>query len=344
MLGLMGQPFAPRPWFLAHEPSALAHPACKVRCLRLPRAALDQPLRKMKPWSSFRGRPAAGFLCALVAWSAYAALGRRTFCFTAVLVSRLALLMNSVMFASLGQQADGLMGESGISPLLYDGSTASWWDGLLLRKLQSSRPSYTAGICAIVAIVPCFLPVCAVSGLAVGLVLVWLSVVYRGYMQVDFLHYQWDALAMELSALAAIAALARVPRSPIVREGCAALSMHCFALLGFKLMWGSCFCKLFSNCPEWNFGTAMQHHHRTTCLPKPLARTMHRWSSSSKVSQAQVRATLWVEGPLSLLALLGWPRGRAICALLWCALMLTIAASGNYGLLTCERISNSVNS
>ncbi|CAE7511212.1 LMF2 [Symbiodinium pilosum] len=238
--------------------------------------------------------------------------GQRTFRFTAVVVSRLTLLLYSVMFASLGRQADGLMGPDGISPLCR-------------------RPSLAARICAIVALTACFLPVCAMSGLIVALALVWLSVVYRGYMQADFLHFQWDALAMEMGALAAIAALATIPRSDVVQEACAALAMHCFALLGFKLMWGSCLCKLFSNCPEWNFGTAMQHHHRTTCLPKPMARRLHRWSSSFQVSKAQVLATLWVEGPFSLLALLGWPLGRAVCACLWCTLMVTIAASGNYG-------------
>ena len=206
---------------------------------------------------------------------------------------------------------------------------------MLLRELQCRRPSLAARICAIVALTACFLPVCAMSGLIVALALVWLSVVYRGYMQADFLHFQWDALAMEMGALAAIAALATIPRSDVVQEACAALAMHCFALLGFKLMWGSCLCKLFSNCPEWNFGTAMQHHHRTTCLPKPMARRLHRWSSSFQVSKAQVLATLWVEGPFSLLALLGWPLGRAVCACLWCTLMVTIAASGNYGTLPC---------
>ena len=272
--------------------------------------------------------------------------GRRTFCFTAVLVSRLALLLNSVMFASLGRQADGLMGPDGISPLVTSTDTEqgpSWWDSLLLRHLQCARPGHTARLCAIAAILSCFLPVCAVSGLAVGLILVWLSVVYRGYMHVDFLHYQWDALALELSALAAVAAMASIPRSCVVREGCAALSMHCFALLGFKLMWGSCLCKLFSNCPEWNFGTAMEHHHRTTCLPKPFARTLHRWSRSSpRFSQAQVKATLWSEGPFSFLALLGWPWGRILCALLWCLLMLTIAASGNYGVLPATHYQRSL--
>ena len=299
----------------------------------------DMPLRKMKPWSSFRGVPCARLLCVLSAWSAYSMLrGRRTVCCTAVLVSRLALLLNSVMFASLARQADGLMGPDGISPLSQAtrGTGPSWWDALLLRRLQCQRPSHAARICTIMAIVPCFLPVCAVSGLAVGSLLVWLSVVYRGYMQVDFLHYQWDALALELGGLAAVASLAVIPRAAVVREGCAALSMHCFTLLGFKLMWGSCICKLFSNCPEWNFGTAMQHHHRTTCLPKPLARTLHQWSSAFEFSKAQVLGTLAAEGPLSLMALLGWPFGRAICALLWCTLMLTIAASGNYGPSACD--------
>ena len=299
--------------------------------------ACSDPLRKVSPWSSLRGAPCARSLCGLITWSAWTMLrGQRTFRFTAVVVSRLTLLLYSVMFASLGRQADGLMGPDGISPLVLPSKDGpGWWEGMLLRELQCQRPSLAARICAIVALAACFLPVCAMSGLIVALALVWLSVVYRGYMQADFLHFQWDALAMEMGALAAIAALATIPRSDVVQEACAALAMHCFALLGFKLMWGSCLCKLFSNCPEWNFGTAMQHHHRTTCLPKPMARRLHRWSSSFQVSKAQVLATLWVEGPFSLLALLGWPLGRAVCACLWCTLMLTIAASGNYGTLPC---------
>ena len=358
MFSAARQPLTLRAWLAVPQPSNgrllrvspqsgwRPRPRC---CLRASAASAsaELPLRKRWPWSNFRGVPAAHVLSALVAWSAYTRLrGRRTFCFTAVLVSRLALLLNSVMFASLGRQADGLMGPDGISPLVTSTDTEqgpSWWDSLLLRHLQCARPGHTARLCAIAAILSCFLPVCAVSGLAVGLILVWLSVVYRGYMHVDFLHYQWDALALELSALAAVAAMASIPRSCVVREGCAALSMHCFALLGFKLMWGSCLCKLFSNCPEWNFGTAMEHHHRTTCLPKPFARTLHRWSRSSpRFSQAQVKATLWSEGPFSFLALLGWPWGRILCALLWCLLMLTIAASGNYGVLPATHYQRSL--
>ena len=89
--------------------------------------------------------------------------------------------------------------------------------------------------------------------------------------------------------------------------------------------------KLSSGCPEWNFGTAMQHHHRTTCIPKPFARALHRWSRSRRISELQGLLTLWLEGPLSLLALSGWPLGRAVCAGLWCGLMAGIAVSGNYG-------------
>ena len=48
---------------------------------------------------------------------------------------------------------------------------------------------------------------------------------------------------------------------------------------------------------------------------------------------ALIMTHLRVEGPLSLLALLGWPFGRAVCAVLWCGLMLGIAVSGNYGSL-----------
>ena len=46
--------------------------------------------------------------------------------------------------------------------------------------------------------------------------------------------------------------------------------------------------------PRWNFGTAMQHHHRTTCLPKPWARVLHRWSERLQISKIQGLMTLWV--------------------------------------------------
>ncbi|CAK9065064.1 unnamed protein product [Durusdinium trenchii] len=184
----------------------------------------------------------------------------------------------------------------------------------------------------------CVLPHHPWSALAVCGMLIWLSRIYRGFMTVDFLRFQWDVLALEAGGLAVLASLAAVPTSANMQLFCSAMAMHGFTLLCFKLMWGSCLCKLLSNCPEWNFGTAMQYHHRTTCLPKPWARTLHRWSGSSQASSIQGLLTLWVEGPLSLLSLTGWPLARAISCVLWCGLMIGIAVSGNYGFfnaLTC---------
>lgn len=166
----------------------------------------------------------------------------------------------------------------------------------------------------------------------------WLTAVYRSYLKVEFLRFQWDILAVESGALGVLLALSQLPHFVETRRLCAALACQCVTLLCFKLMWGSCLCKLQSGCPEWNFGSAMAHHHRTTCLPKPLARPLHRWSGERRVSNVQGLMTLWAEGPLSILALSGCPWARAACCLLWCGLMLGIVVSGNYGffnLLTC---------
>lgn len=281
------------------------------------------PLRKQRPWSLLRGTRSARLLCVLIAWSALLAL-RGSFVLTALLVSRLMLVIYAIMFGSLSRQADGLLGPRGLVPLPANGP---------LGRLEC--PSRLASIASCFAGLMCVLPHHPWSALAVCGMLIWLSRIYRGFMTVDFLRFQWDVLALEAGGLAVLASLAAVPTSANMQLFCSAMAMHGFTLLCFKLMWGSCLCKLLSNCPEWNFGTAMQYHHRTTCLPKPWARTLHRWSGSSQASSIQGLLTLWVEGPLSLLSLTGWPLARAISCVLWCGLMIGIAVSGNYGILEC---------
>ncbi|CAJ1358802.1 unnamed protein product [Effrenium voratum] len=279
---------------------------------------------RQAPWARLQAAPCARLLCLLVLWSAALGLGR-SFLFTSSLVSRLMLGVFGLIFASLARQADGLMGVHGISPL---------------RTKFFGRPGRLAKICSLVALAGACLPCGRWGGGFAAVALLALSQVYRVFLKAEFLRFQWDTLAVEAGFWAALAALPPVfGAASASARICGALCMHSLQQLGFKLMWGSCLCKLMSGCPEWSSGRAMQHHHRTTCLPKPMARRLHLLSVRSlRISAIQGLMTLWVEGPLSLLALLGWPFGRAVCAVLWCGLMLGIAVSGNYGffnILTC---------
>eukprot|EP00933_Yihiella_yeosuensis_P071048 TRINITY_DN79234_c0_g1_i1.p1 TRINITY_DN79234_c0_g1~~TRINITY_DN79234_c0_g1_i1.p1 ORF type:complete len:409 (-),score=52.05 TRINITY_DN79234_c0_g1_i1:71-1225(-) len=126
--------------------------------------------------------------------------------------------------------------------------------------------------------------------------------------------------------------MSSLPTSLWAQKICSTLAVSCIANLGFKLMWCSFACKLTSGCPEWNSGTAMAHHHRTTCLPKPLSKIMHLWTGQAKSrSYKQVLVTLLAEGPLSVLGLVGLRPARILCAAVWVGLMTSIALTGNYG-------------
>ena len=316
-------------WLILLLRITTGHRPIQRLCRRASVANQPLALRKQRPWNLLRGEPAARLLSLLVVWSAWSALAFRRSCvMTALLVSRLVLMTYGMMFWSFSRQADGLLGPKGLLPLEKPLGPLG-----PLRIWGQRHPSRLAKFAVCLAGLICFLPARPWSGLVVAGTLIWLSLIYHRFMKVVFLRFQWDILALEAGSLGVLASLATIPRSHSLQLFCAAMAMHCFILLGFKLMWGSCLCKLLSNCPEWNFGTAMQHHHRTTCIPKPWARPLHRWSRSTRMSSIQGLITLWVEGPLSLLALTGWPLAMAISYMLWCGLMFGIAISGNYGAL-----------
>lgn len=314
-------------------------PSSQTRIARRAGPAHDNALRRLPPWKWLQTHCCSQLLSIAVAWSACAALSRLySYRAVAALASRLILVIIAFAFNSLARQADGLMGPGGISPPMPEASEdsedsgVSWRDWVMLGRLRRSCPGRVSKWCAGAAACGALLPPNAFGGLIAAAVLVWLSAMYRCFMSSLFLQFQWDILLIECGLLGAFAALAAVPRSLVVQQACAALATQNLVLLGFKLMWGSCVCKLASRCPEWNFGTAMQHHHMTTCIPKAFARRMHLWSNRKHVhSSIQGLATLCLEGPVSLLAISGFAPARLACMLAWCGLMMSIAATGNYG-------------
>jgi len=237
-----------------------------------------------------------------------------------------------------------LMGPRGIQPEAIDpqGGDRDWKDHLALGSWRRRSPGRLAGCAAVAAAAAAvFVPPGHLGGLLAAGSLLWLRAIYGGFLAsgAEFLRFQWDVLLVEAGSLGAACALAALPLSLAAQRTCAALAAHAMGLLGVKLMWGSFACKLASSCPEWSSGSAMAHHHRTTCIPKPLGRAAHLWTNRAAWrSSWQGLGTMVTEGPLCLLALSGLHQLRGLCVAAWFGLMAVIAVTGNYGffnLLSC---------
>jgi len=233
-------------------------------------------------------------------------------------------------FWSFGVQVRGLVGSNGLLPIAPMLAAASGRLGperfFELPTLAWLFPSDGAlvAMCAAGAVLSLGLVLDVAAGAcALACWVLYLSLVCAGS---DFMGYQWDALLLEAGLIAVLLApwaLRARRRTPASRG--ALLLMR---LLLAKLMLESAGVKLLSGDPSWRNLTALIYHHWTQPLPTPLAWFLARLPpSAQKLSCA---ATLAVEFGSPLL-LLGPRRIRALGAALVAALMVAVAASGNYG-------------
>jgi hypothetical protein len=144
----------------------------------------------------------------------------------------------------------------------------------------------------------------------------------------EFLGYQWDGLLLETGLLAVFLAPPQLwPR--LARQAPpSGLVLWLFRWLLFRVMFGSGMAKLVSGDPTWRGLTALQYHYETQPLPTWTSWYVHQlpgWFHGLSVLltfAAELLVPLGIFGPRRL--------RHAACAGI-VALMLLIAATGNYG-------------
>lgn len=237
-------------------------------------------------------------------------------------------LVHLMALGSAWVQREALIGERGILPagefLQYARAqgygfgelpTLLWWwpTDVVLTAL------FVVGFAAALALVGGLIPRAAL----LVLFAVYLSLTSVGQA---FFQFQWDALLLEGTLLAAVWApwawtLARGRES-------SDLGVVLLRFLVARLMFASGAAKLLSGDPTWRELTAMQFHYWTQPLPNPLSPWMH--ALPGWLHQASVAVMLGTELGASLLVFGPRMARRAACAAL-IALQLGIAATGNYG-------------
>lgn len=241
-------------------------------------------------------------------------------------------LVHVAAFASLAVQVEGLLGPAGIRPatellerageVLGPGAwrrlpTVFWW----------WRPDALALQAACFAGVALGLLVTAGIAQRWALVLLWLD--YLSLMSVGdvFLGYQWDALLLEATLLAALWAPPELRASsddaPPPR-----VPLWLLRWLVFRVLFLSGAVKLHSGDPTWADLTALEYHYWTQPLPHALSHLAHHLPAW--VHRAGAAGTLFVELALPL-AIFGPRRLRAAAAAGVAGLMALILLTGNYG-------------
>ena len=143
----------------------MAWPAYGTPCRPAARLALRaQPLRKQRPWSCLPSSPP---LLGVLALSSAGLALRGSYRMSALLLSRLLLLLYAVIFGSLAPQIKGL---------------------LCLEAGGRRAPSCTG--CGLWALAAMLAPPSARGGLVAAVSLALLSRIYRGLMSIAFLKFQ----------------------------------------------------------------------------------------------------------------------------------------------------------
>lgn len=233
-------------------------------------------------------------------------------------------------FVSLGVQVQGLIGSDGVMPAAAMLSSAKaqlgasrYWMFPTVAWLSASDSALSAY---------CWLGGLAslgmISGIAAGpsALLCWVLYLSLSAVGADFMSFQWDVLLLEAGLIACLLSSWKTKTKHAAPPSRAALWLLRFLLL--KLMLQSGLVKLFSGDSVWRDLTALSYHYWTQPLPTPLA-----WWFSQKPLWAHKVTCLFlffIELAAPVLILL--PRhARAAGAAAIAALMLVIAATGNYG-------------
>jgi hypothetical protein len=167
--------------------------------------------------------------------------------------------------------------------------------------------------------------------------LLWIGYLSLYSVARAFLSFQWDILLLETGFAAIFYAPlgAGWPRSPAWARPAPPPAIWLLRLLLFKLMFSSGVVKLSSGDPTWWNLTALAVHYETTCLPTWTGWWMHQlplWFhrlSTAGMFAVELVLPFFVFGPRRL---------RLLAGLGFAALMIFIAATGNYGFFNVQAL------
>lgn len=140
-----------------------------------------------------------------------------------------------------------------------------------------------------------------------------------------FYNFQWDALLLEVLALATLLTMSydRVTT---------AISINLMKVLLFRLMFGSGVVKYFSGDASWHTKyTAMAYHFLTQPLPNVLGMYVHT-KTPTAMFQGMTIGTLVMEGVVPLMSLLNLRLVNYFTAMVYVLLQASIALTGYYGM------------
>lgn len=236
-----------------------------------------------------------------------------------------------VAFASLGAQAKGLFGASGVSPIAVLVASAkraehSFWQHPSAFWWNSSDEMITAvwivGVVAAVALSLGLLP-------RVALVLSWfayLSFVSLGW---PFMSFQWDTLLLEVTFTAFFFVpwrlWDRLPGHPDPHP----IARWAVWWLLFRLVFRSGYVKLASGDPTWADLSALTYHYWTQPLPTVLAWYANLLPTWVHRLSCLLMFVIELGVPFLVFVPHRWARRAAAASI--GMLMVLIALTGNYG-------------
>ncbi len=235
-----------------------------------------------------------------------------------------------VGFISLGVQIRGLLGADGVMPAVAMLDAAK-------TQLAGSRfwalPTLgwlSASDAALIGY--CWLGASASVGLIFGVasgpcaLIAWVLYLSLAAVGFHFMSFQWDVLLLEAGLIACLLAPWNIVSRTSAPPSRGALWL--LRLLLFKLMLQSGLVKILSGDAAWRDLSALTYHYWTQPLPTPLAWWADRLPLWAQKISCAILLAIEIGAPWLILA----PRrARALGAAAIAALMLVIAATGNYG-------------
>ncbi|ETW04793.1 hypothetical protein H310_03930 [Aphanomyces invadans] len=154
----------------------------------------------------------------------------------------------------------------------------------------------------------------------------WLSYLSVVLMGGSFIRCEWDALLLEVGFLA-IWMAPPFSNATLFEPPQVILWALRFVFVKFSLMASAS--KILSGCPTWLGLTALDYHFATQEVPNPLSWYAHQLSPG--VHSVLAAASLFIQGPLTLLSLSPSAWHRYPVFYLNLALHLSSLFTGNYG-------------
>lgn len=234
-------------------------------------------------------------------------------------------------FLSLWAQVHGLVGSQGILPI--EPALRAWAQRGGADVLHVPTVFWLGASDAAIHVACAAGVACAVL-LALGvlpapmLLALWALYLSLAVACRTFLDYQWDALLLEATILAALVAPWDVAVAPARWPSPSRWGIWAVRWLPLRLMFMSGAVKLVSGDPAWRDLTAMDFHYWTQPLPSPGGWLMHRLPDAAHRLESALMFV--VELALPVVALVPG-RPRRIAAAGFLALQALIFATGNYG-------------